>query len=159
LEHRKAAVFIGNSIFGDDRIGLMVGTALRRRLQGAGFDVHILERTGFALLDCLEGYESAFVVDSFPADGRPEGQVVTFSVDDFGSVKSAAPHFAGVPEALRLMRELGMDVPRVSIIGIGVADPYNLGDDISANLHRMIRKITDDVYENVVPHASDEVSG
>jgi hydrogenase maturation protease len=159
LEHRRAAVFIGNSIFGDDRIGLIVGEALRKKLERAGFDVHILERTGFALLDCLEGYERAFVVDSFPSDGRPEGLVATFSVDDFGLVRSAAPHFAGVPEAVRLMRELGMKVPQVSVIGISVADPYKLGDDISANLHRMIGKITEDVYENVVPHARAEVIG
>jgi hydrogenase maturation protease len=159
LEHQKSAIFIGNSIFGDDRIGLMVGNALRRRLERAGFDVHILESTGLELLDCLEGYERAFVVDSFPAEVRPEGQVVTFSLDDFRKARSAAPHLAGVPEAARLMKELGMTVPQVSVIGISVADPYSLGDDISANLHQMIGRITDEVYESIVPHVRAEVNG
>lgn len=100
MESRKVAVFVRNSIFGDDRIGLVVGETQRSRLEELGFDVHVLERIGFALLDCLEGYDRAFVVDSICTEGSPVGGVLSFSVEDFRSVKSAASHFSGVPEAV-----------------------------------------------------------
>jgi hydrogenase maturation protease len=157
LASRSAAVFIGNSIFGDDQIGLVVGQRLRERLEGAGFDVFVIERTGFALLDCLEGYDRAFVVDSFSAEGRPPGQVVTFSVEDFESAKSAAPHFSGVPEAVRLMKELGMAVPKLKVIGINVKDPYTLSDHLSEDLQRSAWAIAEQVYGWVVPQLKEEV--
>jgi hydrogenase maturation protease len=150
LGARNAAIFIGNSIFGDDQIGLIVGQTLRKRLEGAGFDVYVLERTGLALLDCLEGYEKAFVVDSFSSKRIPIGQVLTFSVEDFKLVKSAAPHFSGVPEAVQLMKELRMAVPNLSVIGINVSDPNTFADHISEELKPLAGTISEEVLRDIV---------
>ena len=149
MRHPRAAVFIGNSIFGDDQVGLLIGQALQSRLEALGFDVYVLERTGFALLDCLEGYEGAAIVDSFCAPGRPEGEVRHFSVDDFRTVKSAAPHYSGVPEAVGLMRELGMKVADVSVIGINVRDPYTLRDRPSDSLSLLIDELSEKVFGSI----------
>jgi hydrogenase maturation protease len=149
LGPRKTAVFMGNSIFGDDRIGLLVGEALRPRLESKSFDVHVMERTGFALLDCLEGYDSAVVVDSISSQTSPVGKVKSFTVEDFSCVKPVTPHYSGVPEALRLMKDLGMEVPDVSIIGINVRDPYTLSSDIDPDLDSRRDLICSEVYEGI----------
>ena len=146
---RRAVIFIGNSIFGDDGIGLVIGTNLKPRLEKRDFDVHIVERTGFALLDCLEGYDSAVVVDSVCTSG-PVGEVVPYSVSGFGSAKTTAPHYSGVPEAVGLMRDLKMRVPEVSVLGINVKDPYLLSDGISNELKYMTDAISDRVYSSIL---------
>jgi len=156
MGQRKTAVFIGNSIFGDDAIGLVVGEALRPKLEGDGFDVQVLERTGFALLDCLEGYDSAFVVDSFCNRTMSIGSVAPFSVEDFGAVKPVAPHYSGVPEAVRLMKELGMKVPDLSIIGINVGNPYALSSAIDRRLDALKGAISAKVYERIADHGGGE---
>lgn len=149
---KRAAIFIGNSIFGDDRIGLIIGEILRSRLEGNGFDVHILERTGFALLDCLEGYDSAIVVDSICNRRSPVGKVTSFSVEDFRSVKPFTPHYSGVPEAVKLMQDLGMSVPEVSIIGINVRNPYTLSWDVAGDLNSLRDTISAEVYAGIMAH-------
>ncbi len=146
---RRVAVFIGNSIFGDDRIGLLVGETLRPSLEREGFDVHVMERTGFALLDCLEGYDRAFVVDSFSDGSIPVGLVRSFSPAHFAVAKPGGPHYAGVPEALRLMRDLRMPTPKVSILGINVRNPYALSTEIDRKLGSMLDAISAGVYSRI----------
>jgi hydrogenase maturation protease len=151
----RAAVFIGNSIFGDDKIGLLIGEALSPELVRSGVDVRIMERTGFALLDCLEGYGRAVVVDSFCDGESPVGMVASFSVDDFSAVKPATPHFSGVPEAAKLMRDLGLEVPDISIIGINVRNPYSLSTDVDTELDAMKDAIATEVYSIILAHLGE----
>jgi len=158
LGSRNTVIFIGNSIFGDDGIGLVVGGILRRRLEELGFEVQIAERTGFVLLDCLDGWERAVVIDSVCTGRNPAGEVLSFSAEDFSSVKSAAPHFSGVPEAMQLMKGLKMDLPKVSIVGINVNDPYTLSDDISGDLKLMKDAISREVFARIMALAGGEVN-
>lgn len=157
MEGRPAAVFIGNSIFGDDRIGLVVGDLLRERLEGIGFDVHVVERTGLALLDCLEGHDSAVVVDSVCSEVNKVGEVLTLSPQDFATVKPASPHFSGVPEALQLMEQLEIGVPEVMILGVNVKDPYTLSDSMSEELEGMKDAIAREVYARIAVRQRERV--
>lgn len=150
MEATKTAIFIGNSVFGDDGISLAIGDMLRSRLEGMGFDVHIVERTGFALLDYLEGYDHAVIVDSVAAVPDPEGSVRVFSSEEFRLVKPNTPHFAGVPEALQLMRSLQMKMPDVRIIGIKVNDPHTLSESLSTELNARTTEIGDRVYQEIL---------
>jgi hydrogenase maturation protease len=151
-------IFIGNSIFGDDSIGLVVGGILRRRLEELGFGVQIIERTGFALLDCLDGCDTAVVVDSVCTERNLVGEVLSLSAEDFRSVKSAAPHFSGVPETMQLMRELRMNLPKVSIVGISVKDPYTLSDNISDDLKQVTDAISREVFARILASAGAGVN-
>ena len=146
---RRTAVFLGNSIFGDDQIGLVVGRALERRLTDLGFDVQVVERTGFALLDCLEGYDSAVIVDSVSTGKDPAGRVISFGPEDFALVGTGVPHFAGVPEAVQLMKTLNLGAATVSILGINVSDPYVLSESLSEDLKGVMGDISNEVYDRI----------
>jgi hydrogenase maturation protease len=150
---RRTVVFMGNSIFGDDQIGLVVGRMLRKRLAGLGFDVQIVERTGYALLDCLEGYNSAVVVDSVSTGAHPVGAVLSYKPEYFTLPSIGVPHLAGVPEAAQLLKELNMGAPNLAIIGINVEDPYALSESLSDSLERAKDCISQEVYARIV--ASD----
>ncbi len=150
MRARSAAIFIGNSIFGDDRLCLLIGEDLRASLEGRGFDVQVIERTGFALLDCLEGYESAVVVDSICDGAAPVGKVASFSIEDFSTIKPATPHYSGVPEAVRLMKDLGLDVPDIFIIGVNVRTPYTLSGEIAVELNSMRDRISAEVCSSIL---------
>lgn len=144
------AIFIGNSIFGDDAIGLTVGELLRVRLQQLGFDVRILERTGFALLDNLDGQKSTVIVDSHCTSHLPVGNVRICSLHEFKLIKQSTPHYAGIPETLELMENLQIDLPKVWIVGINVQDPYSLSERLSDELQIKVDTIADQVYEKIV---------
>ncbi len=147
---RRVAIFLGNSIFGDDSIALKVGERLKARLQTAGWEVHTAERTGFALLDYLEGYESAVIVDSIQGDAATQGDVEEYTLGDFKLLKPISPHYAGIPEALELMETLCMGLPRVRIIGISILDPYGLSTELSNELRTKVETIGGQVYHQIV---------
>lgn len=154
-EGRRVAIFLGNSIFGDDGIALVVGGRLRARLQTTECEVHIAERTGFALLDYLEGYKHAVIVDSVQGDAVTEGDVQEYALRDFKLLKPISPHYAGIPEALELMETLCMGLPRVRIIGISIRDPYALSTTLSDELRIQVDAIAGEVYNLIVTEAPE----
>ena len=158
MGNRSAVVFMGNSIFGDDQIGLEVGRVIGGVLEKDGFDAYVLEGTGLAVLDCLEGHENAVIVDSYCDKGDPVGLVRDFSLEDFRLVKPAAPHFSGVPEAVQLMKDLGIEPPATTIIGINVRDPYTFADSLSEEIGEMASRISEEVYERISVHPGAKVA-
>lgn len=153
---RRIAIFLGNSIFGDDSIALAVAERLSLRLQSAGYEVATAERTGFVLLDYLEGYDSATIVDSARADESMPGTVREYTPRDFRAVKPTSPHYAGIPEALELMETFQIGVPRVRIIGIAIRDPYILSTSLSEELQVRLTSIAEQVYDRIVADAHEE---
>jgi Ni,Fe-hydrogenase maturation factor len=42
MTKKNLVLFLGSSILGDDRVGLVAGEMLRKRLESAGYEVEIL---------------------------------------------------------------------------------------------------------------------
>jgi hydrogenase maturation protease len=149
--HKYTAIFLGNSILGDDRVGLVVGEMLRERLIPHGIDVHIVERSGLALLDYLSGYEKAVIVDSIKTNKHPIGSVSIFSPEEFKQIKPMAPHFLGVVDVVNFIKSLKLDEPKkVIIIGIEVKDPYIISENLSEDLEKHLSKITEEIYNKIL---------
>lgn len=149
--HKHTTIFLGNSILGDDRVGLMVGEILKDRLSLHGIDVYIVERSGLALLDYLSGYESAIIVDSMKTDKYPIGSVIVFSPEEFKRIKPMAPHFLGVVDVIDFMKNLKLDEPKkVIIIGIEVKDPYIISEKLSEDIERCLNKIAEEIYNKIL---------
>jgi hydrogenase maturation protease len=115
---------LGNTLLSDDAVGIHVVRHIAAGGVVPGVDVKEAEVAGFALLDLLEGYESAVVVDAIRLrDARP-GEVVM--LDGTGlepSLHLVAGHQIDLPSALALGRELGRPVPSsVKIVGVQVQD-------------------------------------
>jgi len=115
---------LGNAILRDDGVGIKVARYIAENHPGTGIVVKEAEVAGFALLDLLEGFERAVVVDAVrTADAQP-GDVVVFSLDAFSpSLHLVAGHQIDLPTALAMGRELGRDVPSVvHVVGVQVLD-------------------------------------
>ncbi|MEM3832531.1 MAG: hydrogenase maturation protease [Thermoprotei archaeon] len=149
--YKYTAIFLGNSILGDDRIGLIAGEMLKERLVSHGIDVHIVERSGLALLDYLSGYEKAVIVDSVKTNKYPIGSVIVFSPEEFKRAKPMAPHFLGVVDAIDFIRNLKLNEPKkVIIIGIEVKDPYIISEELSRDLKEHLDKIIEEIYHKIL---------
>ncbi len=149
--HKYTAIFLGNSILSDDKVGLIVGEMLRERLIPYGIDVYIVERSGLALLDYLSGYEKAVIVDSVKTNKYPIGSVIIFSPEEFKRVKPMAPHFLGVADVINFMKSLRLDEPKkVIIIGIEVKDPYIISENLSEDLEKHLGKIIEEIYNKIL---------
>ena len=145
---RVLILFLGNAILSDDRIGLIVGEMLRGRLESEGYDVEILEKTGFSLIDYLEDRDYAVIVDSVKTGRHEIGQVVPLSLDDFQQYAPFTSHHVGISEALRLMRRLDLNPPRhLRILGIEVEDPYTVSEKMSDKLTGRLSELAEEIHK------------
>jgi len=143
-------LFLGNSLYAEDRIGLLVGEILKGRLEAEGFEVEILERIGYSLIDYIAGKDSVIIVDSIIGE---YGEVKLIEdLKSFAAFSPKSPHYAGLPEAIELIKALNLPIPeRILVLGIGVRDPYSIGEippelnarvgDIAEKVHREIRNV------------------
>ena len=123
---RTIVVGLGNPVLGDDAVGWRVadlveaGLVTAREIAGPvegdcpDVDVERLGVGGLRLMEFLEGYDAAILVDAAEFADRPIGEVRSCALDDLdcyaaGHLDSA--HDASLVTALALGRRLGASLP------------------------------------------------
>lgn len=144
-------LFLGNPIFSDDKVGLLIGEELKSKLESLGFKVEVLERTGFNIIDYIEGFDTAIIVDSIKTGRYRPGEVVVFKVEDFKPTAPTTPHYSGIPEAIELMKALGLKCPiRTYVIAVEVEDPYTISENLTPPLEKVLERVKMRVYEEIL---------
>jgi hydrogenase maturation protease len=122
---RTIVVGLGNPVLGDDGVGWRVADEVETRLAAARLatdderdcpeiDVERLGVGGLRLMEFLDGYDAAILVDAAEFADRPLGEVRSCALEDLdcyaaGHLDSA--HDASLVTALALGRRLGASLP------------------------------------------------
>ena len=142
---------LGNSIMGDDGVGLRVAQEVRRRV-GDDPDVEVQEcsSAGVDLLDVVMGYEALIVVDAI-RNGLPSGTVTHVSLDDLPNQPPTIDlHGMGLQGVLDLGARLGLEMPhKVSIVAISVQGDFYTSELLSSNVERSIAESVQRVMEEL----------
>jgi hydrogenase maturation protease len=140
---------IGNSILGDDGIGLRIVEDLSKTMNET-IDFIQTEEMGFGLLDFLTGYDAAIIVDSVQTGGIP-GSIHLFSIRDFKPEQSLSNHYVGLPQLAAMANRLNIKFPGdISVIGIEVKDPYQITMTLSDELKKKYDCILEKVKEEIL---------
>lgn len=127
MTERKARTLVlalGNDLLGDDGVGLEAARQIAERVDGS-VDVMETGEAGLALLELLEGYERALLIDSVVTGRYPPGTILEFSPEHFRRVIAPSPHYAGLPEVIEMARRLNIEFPRdIRILAMEVQNPY-----------------------------------
>ncbi len=116
---------LGNDLLGDDGIGLLAARALLP-FESSGVAVRSAGQSGLYLLEHLQGFDDAIVVDSVLGDHPGTIRELTDSELPRSIVPSA--HYVGLPEALALARSAGLAVPqRLRIFGVEIDAAQRIG--------------------------------
>ena len=139
---------LGNTILSDDGAGIYVARALMGRLGGAA-DVREAELAGLDLMEMLNGYDRAFIVDAIKLDGEEPGVVFKMKPDDIRTTpRLASFHDIDMVTALALGRRLQFHMPEeVVIFGVQAEDTLTLGEECT------------DAVRRVIPILADEIAG
>jgi hydrogenase maturation protease len=127
---------IGNSVRGDDAVGLRVVETL-------GCSEEVLEHDGepASLIALWEGYEEVILIDAV-SSGRPPGTVVeieaTHSVLPAGMCHST--HALGPAEAVELARALNRLPSKITLLGIEGSD-YSFGAGLSPKVEAAVGEV------------------
>jgi hydrogenase maturation protease len=130
---------IGQSMRSDDGAGL---AALRHWQQSfpdtpkrLSITIDQAELPGLDLLNLLEGFEAAILIDAVQSDAPPGTIHKLTEADLLGFSKGyQTAHGWGVAESLRLARQLGMHLPKqILLIGIEAVD-FSPGINLSPSV-------------------------
>lgn len=139
--NQKLILGLGNSLRGDDGIGLHLVTELEQTF-GDKADFVKTEEMGLALLDYLSGYEEAVIIDSIRTVSSETGTVHFFRLEDFPPRHSQSNHFTGLPEAAEIANSLNIPFPRkVHIAAVEVANPFDISPTITPDLQKQLPQI------------------
>ena len=139
---------LGNSLAGDDGIGIAVIKRLKKESLPENVEVIDAGCDPLAILEHLD-CEKVIVVDAVKM-GRKAGEVVKFTPDDVEIIddsKSFSLHGIGLGSALKLARRFYKETD-VRIVGI---EPYEIktGKDISEKMLRVIPRAVNSVLEEI----------
>lgn len=143
---------MGNSLFLEDKIGLLVGERLRENLESLGLEVVITERIGINLLDLIIGVDLLIIVDSVYVDNDELwGEVLILSLNSYYGNSIKVPHTLSLRDLLDIAKMYNLGPPKeIIIIGIGIRDLVTLSSDLSEKLKKKLDYITNKVFDLIV---------
>ncbi len=142
---RQVVLGLGNLIMTDDAVGIVVVQTLEGAIaERHGFEIRFSERGGLDLMDLLDGFDHAVIVDAYLVPGTEPGTVVVRTIDDFhGSHHLYAAHGVDLPTAVSMGRMLGAHMPdRIDIVGIVVEDPYTVSEQMTPAVEAAVEAAT-----------------
>ena len=148
---RGIVLGLGNDILTDDAIGPLIVRRLKSQFQGVP-TVEFIESNemGLALLDFLEGYDWALLVDSMVSGAVPPATVRIFERSDFPTTRGSNPHHVGVYDALAFAERVDLAVPKeIRVVAIEVNDPFTFGTGLTPELERASDRLVAEVGELV----------
>src|SRR5688572_13895007 len=143
-------VGVGNSLRGDDGVGLEVARRVRERADVA---VRELEGEGVGLLDAWADARAVLLVDGVRSGAAP-GTVHRVDATDRSLPAelrgSTSTHAFGVAETIELARALGRLPDRLVVYGVEC-----VGFETGAGLSRSVAAVVDSVADAVVRDARE----
>jgi hydrogenase maturation protease len=152
---RLTVIGIGQSLRGDDAAGVEAvrrwqatypATACRKDVK-----VTLSELPGLALLDQLEGFDAAVIVDAVQSSAEPGviHRLTPVDLEAFGAGSGSA-HGWGIAETLKLDRQLNpeRDSTQIRLIGIE-ARQMQMGHPLSPAVEKVMPQVCQAIQEAV----------
>lgn len=135
---------LGNEMLTDDGVGIAVLRAVRERFIGKDVPVDFIETNemGLSLLDFLEGYGHAIIIDSILTGQCEPGTISIFDRETFDRPAACNPHHMGLDEMLELAEKVDLEVPKTfDVVAIEVKDAFSFAERLSPEVETVLPKV------------------
>lgn len=115
---------LGNEILTDDGIGIKLTHDLKNKFRRSSFDFKTASCGGLEIVEMMDGYEHAIIIDSIKTFGVEPGKVHHFTLDHFQqSMHVSNFHDISFLTAIEFGRKAGLKLPRqVNIIAVEIIE-------------------------------------
>ena len=137
---------IGNTIRGDDGIGIYIAEEIKKKLVNKKNNVTVIstETAGLNLLDLIVGYRKLIIVDSIQVSSNYElGHMFELEVNQLNSSNGHFnSHDIDFSKLFKIGKKLGIKLPRkIKIYGIGIFFVKGFEQKCNSRLGKMIPDI------------------
>ncbi len=145
-------VGMGNPILGDDRIGVLIMReieALYNASHKPNGDVIFEEANlgGLALLDIIDGFEKAILVDSISSGSYPVGTLLRLTKEDFTETRHiSSMHDINFATALEMGDKMGHKIPvEFDIYAVEIKPALDFMAPLSPELEEIMPKVVKEI--------------
>ena len=133
---------LGNTILGDDGVGISVVREIRNTWKGRP-SVECVEASpgGMVLLDLVAGFDKVIVIDAVMTDdANPAGFVYELALSDLGNVVHPyASHFLNLQTTMELGKRLGHRMPSVvKIYAIKIEENTTFREGLTPHVEEVV---------------------
>lgn len=155
---RTVVLGLGNALLRDDGVGLAVAREVQRLLRASpipGVDVLVSARAGFELIDLLQGYAGAMIVDCLTHPHPTPGTVHGLRLDDVaGSTRLVDAHGLGIAQAFGFAERLGIPMPaRLEIFGVEAADTLTFEEALTPAVQAAVGPLAREIHARLLAEA------
>jgi hydrogenase maturation protease len=159
-------VGLGNPILGDDGIGWHVAEMVKQHLDNAysqashtipnfQVDVECLAVGGLSLMEQLDGYDRALIIDAMMTGNKPISSISIFDLEDIPDLAAghlSSVHDTSLQKALQVGRTMGVDLPEeITIIGIETNSVFDFSEELTpalaAAVPQTVQTVLDILYK------------
>jgi hydrogenase maturation protease len=143
---------LGNPILTDDAVGLRVVEKLRVLLAENpvdGIEVLVSTRAGFELIDLLQGFKHAIIVDAVQVEDPQPGKIRKLGLEHVrGNTRLNSIHEISLVTAFDLAKKLGIPMPEsVQIYAIEGKDLFTLSEEMNPEVAEVVEPLAGEIYE------------
>jgi hydrogenase maturation protease len=143
-EQRQILILgMGNTLYGDDGLGVRVAEELTHQKLPPGVAVEIAAVSGIDLVLRMDGWERVIIIDAVQMGEKP-GAWRRFRAEDvryFAGGQGLSLHETGVAQALELAEALGKLPKEVLIYGVE-PERLQISEELSPSVQAVIPEIT-----------------
>lgn len=149
-ETNMAIIGIGNTLMGDDGVGVSVIEGIDPASLGPGVEVVSGATAGMALVGYFLEFDRIIVVDAIDTEAKP-GAIFRFHPDEAGimSLRSNNIHGMGLPYLITSARLKGAD-PEVVVFAVQVKSVTPRDRELSAPVAAAVKRVREMVVEEVM---------
>lgn len=136
---------IGNTIRGDDGVGILAVRELKEKIVNPLFDIKETHEAGLSLLDLISGYEKAVIIDSIHTGKLAPGDIYKFTREDFESAKEPySSHQIGLGTILEMAGKYNIDVPKeITVYAVEIENADSFKDGLTPQIEKAVFKVAD----------------
>lgn len=141
MQGKTLIVGIGNTILGDDGVGIYVARKLKDDL-GRSDAIDITEASvgGLAFLDLIAGYQKLVIVDAIITKQNRAGTLYRLSLEDLGDiVEPYMLHSIDVRSAVELGKMVGYNIPeRITIYAVEIEENTAFREGLTPEIEKAV---------------------
>lgn len=147
---KTIVIGLGNTLLSDDGVGIYAARRLRRQIEGKA-DVIEAETAGFDIMEIMNGYDRALIIDSIQLDGVEPGTVFRISPGEIKTTpRLASFHDIDLITALTLGSKIGLHMPgEVIIFAVQGKDVLTLREGLLKEVESVVPKLVDEIAGTV----------
>jgi len=144
---------MGNTILCDDAVGIIIKRYLEEKLINiTDLDFYETSWGGFRIIDLLEGYDYAIVIDAIKTGQKSEGEIHHLtSLDLLPTLRLNSYHDINFITAIKLAEKLRIKVPsNIEIFAVEVEDNYTIVENLNTVIRKSIPVCSQRIVEYMV---------